>query len=845
MRWMSLSDTWFLYRARLRARAVLVQEGFAITGIAVGVALLFASQVASTSLTHSVARMTRQIVGNTQFQLDARGPGGFAERLLPQVQRIPGMRIALPVVEQQADAIAPHGEQPIELIGTDPRFAHFAGPLLRRFSTKQLAAQQAVALPAPLAGELGVGSLETIELRIGARLISILVGATLTNADIGELSHSPVAVAPVRYVQRIAGMEGRVSRIFIEAQPGREHEVQVALRTIARKSNLNLEPSNFDSILFTVAASPANQSETLFSAISALVGFMFALNAMLMTVPARRRVIEDVRRQGATRMMAVQILAFDAVVLGVLACGAGLVLGDLLSIAAFHSSPGYLSFAFPVGNQRIVRWQSVAVAVLAGFVAAGLGVCWPLRDLIARPIHMVKPNMGAVGNLGSIRLAGGLAGLLVTVIVLTFRPQSASVGIVTLVIALLCLLPPLFDGVVNVFEWLQRPFNRTSPLLAVIELRTTQIRIRSLAIAATGAVAVFGVAAIEGAQHNLERGLAQSARAVDSSTALWITPGGSFDPFATIPFQDIASRAIARVLGVRDVSLYRGSFMDWGDRRVWVLAPSGNQGQILSANQLIAGDLTSATERLRHGGWIVLSSGLAAENRIHVEDTVTLPSSYPMRLRVAALSTNFGWAPGAIIMNSRDYARAWGSGSPSAYEVRLRPGATPFSERRLIQRQLGPRSPFEVETSSERMRRHDATTRQGLSRLTEIRLLVLIAAVLAVTGAVAAMLWQRRDLVAFIKCQGYRRGILWRWLLWESAVLLGAGCLIGTGFGLCGQLLISHALAVTTGFPIVFDVGPLIALSNFALLTLAALAIVAVAGFLVVRVPPRTVSPAY
>jgi len=104
---MSFVDILWLYRARLRARAVLVQECFAIIGIAVGVALLFASQVASTSLTHSVTQLNTQLVGNTQFQVDARGPGGFSERLLGEVRRVPGVKTALPVLEQQANVIGP------------------------------------------------------------------------------------------------------------------------------------------------------------------------------------------------------------------------------------------------------------------------------------------------------------------------------------------------------------------------------------------------------------------------------------------------------------------------------------------------------------------------------------------------------------------------------------------------------------------------------------------------------------------------------------------------------------------------------------------------------------------
>jgi predicted lysophospholipase L1 biosynthesis ABC-type transport system permease subunit len=199
-----------------------------------------------------------------------------------------------------------------------------------------------------------------------------------------------------------------------------------------------------------------------------------------------------------------------------------------------------------------------------------------------------------------------------------------------------------------------------------------------------------------------------------------------------------------------------------------------------------------------------------------------------------------------VIVGAADYVRAWGSADPSAYEIQIDTGIDPSTERVAVQRALGgPKSKFVVETADERLQHHSVTAREGLSRLSDIRLLVLIAGLLAVAGATGAMIWQRRDLVAFIKCHGYRRSVLWRWLLFECSMLLSAGCLVGSIFGLVGQLLISHALAVVTGFPVVFDIGPLVAFSNFALLTIAAVVIVAVAGYLVVRVPPRTVSPAY
>lgn len=849
MRRMSLSDIWFLYRARLRARTVLVQEGLAIVGIAVGVALLFSSQVAATSLTRSVARMTRQIVGDTQYQLEARGPTGFDEGLLRRVQALPGVRVALPVLEQQAGVSGPRGQRSIELIGADPRFAHFAGPLLRRFSAKQLAVQQAVALPQSLARSLGVGPLETVKLQIGLRVTPTLVGATLTAADIGELTNAPVAVAPVGYVQRIAGLRHRVTRIFVAARRGRQAVAATGLRRLAAAAHVNLEPANFDAKLFSMAAAPATQSQTLFSAISALVGFMFALNAMLMTVPSRRRLVEDVRKQGATRWMTLQILMFDAAVVGVLACLGGLLLGDLLSVIAFNGAPGYLASAFPVGSERVVTFSSVALAVACGLAAAIAGVLWPIRDIVIRPFDSQGGAPPMPRRLSATRTVLGVGSLAVTAVIVAARPASALVGCLTLFVALMCLLPVLFDALIRGFERLQRPLSGTSSVLAVTELRTPQTRVRSLAIAATGAIALFGVVAIHGAQANLEGGLDATTRGLDEGADLWILPAGGTDTFLTTPFKPIDTKPIARISGVRAVSPYRGGFLNWGQRRVWVRGVPKDTRQPVPVGQLTGGDLTTVDAELRAGGWAVLSSALAAERGLKVGQAFTLPAPRPRRLRLAALMTNLGWSPGAVILSSSDYVQAWDSADPSAYEVQLRSHASDVSLRgrvlAALNAQGGVGGAVTVETDRERDRRNERAANQGLSRLTEIRTLVILAAILAVTGAIAAMIWQRRDLVAFIKCQGYPRGVLWRWLMCECTLLLAAGCAIGTLFGVFGQVLLSHALARVTGFPVVFNVGAEIALSNFALVTVTAVTMVAVAGYLVVRVPPRTVSPAY
>jgi putative ABC transport system permease protein len=765
------------------------------------------------------------------------------EQVLNAARKIPGVRVAVPVLEQPAQVIGAHGqERSVDLIGIDPRFAHFGGPLIKRFSSSFLAGERAIALPNPIANAINAGGFEVIELQIGAKVIRTLLGATLGSRDIGSLVNSPVAVAPIAYAQRVTGMTGRVTRVFVQTDPGRDAAVLAGLHRLASAVHVNVESANFDSKLFSVAALPENQGETLFSIISALVGFLLAINAMLITVPRRRRTLAHLREQGARRRMALRYLLFDAGVLGVIACVVGLALGDGLSIWVFHSQPGYLSFAFPVGSGRILTWQSFAEAIAAGMAAAFAGLLFPLRELVMPATWRVALSHS---RWAVCRALLGVAGFAVTTVILIVHPAYSNLGNFTLVVALLCVLPSLFNASVAGFSRVQPSLHRASPRMTVRHLRKRVNRTLFLAIIAIAAVATFGVTSIQGAQTNLQRGLDASAHGIDSGAAIWVTPRGESNAFATTPFSAPAARAaITSIPGVRTVGEYRGSFLDWRARRLWVLGPSANGSHLIPPSEIVSGNLALADRRLREGGWAVLSRELATEHGLHVGQAFTLPSSEPMTFRVAALSTNLGWPPGAVIVNAEDYSRAWASSNPSGFEIDTQPGASAAAVRHAIQAVLGPHTGLEVETSGEREQRHYALARQGLLRLTQIRFLVLIAAMLAIAGALGSLIWQRRGYVAFVRALGFKRPVLRRWLLLEGLVLLGVGCLTGALFGVYGQLLMSHALASVTGFPISFNVEALVALTTLAVVTTAMVVVVSIAGYFMVRVQPRAARPA-
>ena len=726
---MRLSNIAHLYVVRLKARVVLVQELFAVLGIAVGVALLFAAQIASASLNGSISQLTDGVVGQSTYQLKARSSRGFSEALLGEAQRLPGVRAAIPVLEVPASVIGPHGRQSVDLIATDPRYVHLAGRLLRDFTGARILSKHIVALPAPVANAIGAGPLEPIELQVGPKVVHTLVGIELTKRTIGPLVNSPIALATLAYAQQLSATQGRITRLLVQVQPGDDREVHAGLQRLAA-GTINVEPATFDATLFTQAAGAINETTLLFLTICALVGFTFAYCSMLLTAHLRQGLIRDLRRDGATRWGVAKALLFDALVLGTVASLLGLVLGKALSTLVFGSNPGYLSFGFPIGSAQIVTWQTVLIAVCAGMLAACVGVLTPLR---ATTVDAAHARTGAASSSFSAWRSGMPIGGLVclgitTTILLTGvrNVQVAVLGIVSLIAALLLLLPLLIEVVIAAFDGLQKRIGAGSTEIAVLELRSPQTRARSVAIAATGAIAVFGSVAIQGASANLQGGLDRLFQNVSNVTDLWVVPPGEQDLLTTTSFQGVPASTLSALPGVRSVGEYRAGFLEYGDRRVWVLAPPPSAASPIPPSQLVAGNLGLAESRLRAGGWAVLSKTLADAYHLRIGQTFTLPSPRASSFRIAAFTTNLGWPPGAIILNGADYARAWASSDPSAYDVMLAPGASPGRVRREIVRALGARSGLVVQSAYEREQDQRAASRKGLGRLHQIALLVLI-----------------------------------------------------------------------------------------------------------------------
>jgi putative ABC transport system permease protein len=833
----------YLYRMRLRVH--VVQELLAGAGIAIAVALVLAALVAEGSIAGSSREVIQTVVGPASLQLRARSADGFDEHMLTRVENLSGVKQAAALLERTATLTGPGGRQAtVALAGAQVSLATLDG-LAHTLPIGALS-RGGIGLSRLTANELGVAASGSapnmVSLALRGHRSPLKVEAVLGPEAVGALSHAPVAVMPLASMQQLSGLQGGVTRILVQTQPGRERAVRAELQTLAG-GRLEVAGTGQDVTLLHQALRPSDQASELFAVIGALLGFLFAFNAMLLTVPERRRAIADLRLAGTRRAAIVQMVLFQALCLGVAASLVGLLGGYALSRWVFHQSTGYLAEAFTLSNTTVAGAGALLLAGIGGIVVTCLASCVPLLDLRRRRARdAVYQDRGVPGNTlgeGSQRelFAAAVALVAVASALFAFAPSAAIFAAAALALATVLALPLVFAGVLGAASAVceRNPTLSTLPI-ALASLKATTLR--SLALAATGAVALFGSVALGGARENLLHGIGTFAHSYVADAAIWVSEPD--DNQAVNDFSpDAVITRIARVPRVAGVRSFQGGFLTLGDRRVWVIArPRGANRNVLDT-QVLDGSSAAAVRRLGEGGWIAVSRQIAQEHHLRLGGALTLPAPTGKEtLKVAAMTTNLAWSPGVIFMSSGDYSRAWASTAPTALGVDLEPGASVTSTSTAIARALGPATGLEVSSAHAREARINALAGEGLSQLGEISTLLVLAAIMAMAAALASSINQRRASLAGLRLSGARPARLRRVLLAEAALMLGAGCITGVVVGIYGQFGIDGYLRHVTAFPVASAAASARPLEVLALVLGVALVIVAVPGWFASRVSP-------
>jgi putative ABC transport system permease protein len=660
------------------------------------------------------------VIGPATLQLHARSSEGISATLLRAAQRLPGVLAAGSELETTATLRAPSGRTAtVDLAGAGTSLVFLDG-LARTIPTATLSAR-GIGLSSRTAGELAIDSPAaqhgSVEVYARGKAASVPISAVLGQEAFGALSHTSVAVMQLAELQRLMGLRPRVSRILVQPRPGAGAKVRSELAGLAH-GRIDVAPADQDVGLLSQALRPSDQASALFATVSALLGVLLATAALLLSAPERRRAIADLRLMGVRRSAIVQMFAFQALMLGSAASLLGILCGYALSVSLLAQSPGYLAEAFTLGTQTTLSIVSFAAALGTGIVSCGIASTLSLLDLRDRdPLRNLYQQQGIPGNAlhASTR-------------------RARDVGALALLIAATPLaLNSVMALCARLAQWRQK---LTAMPVALSSLQATTLR--SFALAATGALALFGSIALGGARGDLEHGIARFAHSYAADATLWI--GNRGDDQAVVDFAagDLPKR-ISALPGVSRVATYEGGFVVIDGRRVWMIARGPGDARNVLSSQISSGSAALAQQRLAQGGWVVVSRQIAEKQHVGLGGHLTLPTpSGEVSLRIAALTSNLAWSPGALFLGSAQYARLWGGGgggnSATALGVSLKPGARAGEVARRIRQALGRSSGLIVRTRSSLQTSIDTLAREGLGQLREISNLLLAAAILAIAA---------------------------------------------------------------------------------------------------------------
>ena len=347
------------------------------------------------------------------------GRAAFPTELYRTLRVTHGMRRNAPVVEGHVP-VAGRAGTTLRLIGIDP----FAEPPIRAFSShfssgKVLEALMAVPgsgmLLQQTAARLGVkeGGTFSVEVQGSIRRLS-LAGFLAAGDEMSRLGLDAVLVTDLATAQELLGMEGRLSRIDLVIAEGAAGAQLVDRIRALLPAGAAIVPAGSRAGALDQMTRAFRLNLTALSLLALVVGMFLIYNTTVFSVIRRRRLIGMLRAIGVTRREVFTLICAEALLIGLVGTGTGLLFGVILGEELTRLVTRTINDLYFVLEVRSVQLlpQTLAKAILLG-IGATLAAALPpaLEATSAPPRAVLSRSIIEARRRKNVPLAA-LAGLL-------------------------------------------------------------------------------------------------------------------------------------------------------------------------------------------------------------------------------------------------------------------------------------------------------------------------------------------------------------------------------------------------------------------------------------------------
>ncbi|MGE5497112.1 MAG: FtsX-like permease family protein [Syntrophothermus sp.] len=810
-----------------------LQLAFSLLGIALGVAVVVAVDLANSSAAaafklsmQSVAgRATHQIISTSEYL-----PDSLYTFIKKRINAIP----AAPVAEGQMK-IAEKGAQVFTLLGVDPfaekPFRSFTGSggMDLKYIAPFLTEPGALLLSSETALELKLKEKDSLTLRTGGNLKKAFVlGRIIPGDDLSRRALENLLVTDISTAQEILNMTGKLSRIDLIIPEDNN-------QTVCLNKIKSLLPAGTDIIrsesrneiaMDMVRAFDINL--TALSLLALIVGMFLIYNTMTFSIVQRKRYIGLIRLLGAQRNEVLKLFLTEALVQGLIGTVAGILLGVLLGTALVNivtRTINDLYFAVTVREINI-SWMSLLKGFATGLAATVISALKPAIESasVSPGIVMIrseqetrlKHNIPGLAKTGLLFLAAGTLILKIPVRSLII----SYLGVLPIILGFSLLTPLMITWFVKIMGYAVRsllgPTGKIALNSIVRQLSRTSLAVAALSLAVASAIGIgtmvssFRQTVVKWLEGNLRADVYISAPALvqrqnetNLDTALVSKiiklPGIAEYNF----YKNVTSAGSGFKFNTLALKLDRQSFLDFKFRE---------------------GDPESIWPEFQDNDAAIVTEPSAYKNNLSSGDTIEIPSPEGWRkFVIRGVYYDYTSDLGFAVISYNTYKKYWNDNRITGLSLILKDKSE--KEKMISRIRSMPDSDEEIIVrSGENLKNASIEVFDRTFMITQIlQVLAVIVAFIGILSTLMALQLERSREFAILRANGLTPFELWKLLIMQTGFMGIIAGLLSLPLGnLLAWILINIINKRSFGWTLQFSVVPGILLQAFAVSVTAA-----------------------
>ncbi|HTU59523.1 MAG TPA: FtsX-like permease family protein, partial [Polyangiales bacterium] len=397
-----------------------------ISGIALGVAVVFAISVLNRSVMASFRQAVEDVSGKAALCV-GRGTG-LPEELLDRVREVPGVAAAVPVIEDTVRDEA-HGVT-LALLGVDATADRTVRDYQQDVEVDDDVAflndAHAVLITRAYAARFGLRTGDALTLSTSVGPAAFTVRGMLSPTGPAQIFGGDLVVMDVYAAQIALGRGRRFDRIdvVLDEHAASDRVSESIAHALQHKVAVTRPEQRTEEAERLLASFKLALSIT--SLVAIFVGAFIVYNALSIAVAQRRREIGVLRALGMSRETVRWIFVGEAALLGAIGSLVGLCIGLLLARAALTLVGETVSALYvkvqphALAVQPSDLWSATAIGCLASVLAAWLParratqidpILAMRKHADARDVSFASPHVAALSSASTLLLAAACAWL--------------------------------------------------------------------------------------------------------------------------------------------------------------------------------------------------------------------------------------------------------------------------------------------------------------------------------------------------------------------------------------------------------------------------------------------------